>query len=90
MNYKSLTKIFEILLKDQGDQVGCIVTSDFDLQSEIVAGSMVAILEAVLGQLDDSIQIETEEQILSLFQEMVAERHNFTYKEPIDDADEYD
>lgn len=83
------TTIFEILLRNQGEQVGCFVASDFELNAAVVAGSMIAILEAVLSQLDDCDQIETEQEILTLFTAMVQERHAFTHKEPLDD-DEYD
>ena len=83
------TTIFEILLRNQGEQVGCFVASDFELNAAVVAGSMIAILEAVLSQLDDCDQIETEQEILTLFAAMVQERHAFTHKEPLDD-DEYD
>jgi hypothetical protein len=82
-------QIFEILLRNQGEQVGCYIASDFELDAAVVAGSMIAILEAVLSQLNDCDQIGTEQEILALFAEMVQERHAFVHKETLDD-DEYD
>lgn len=90
MNRSEFTTIFKILLRNQGEQVGCFIASDFELDAAVVAGSMIAILEAVLSQLDDCDQIETEQEILTLFAAMVQERHAFVHKEPLEDDEDDD
>jgi len=88
MNRSEFTTIFKILMRNHGDQVGCFVASDFELNSAVVAGSMIAILEAVLSQLDDCDQIETEQEIVTLFTKMLDERHAFVTKEPLEDDED--
>lgn len=87
MNKSDFTTIFEILLQNGNDRVGCSITSDFDMDVTVIAGAMVAILDAVLNQLDDCDQIQAEQQIVALFNEMVEERHAYTSKEILEDDD---
>jgi len=90
MNRDEFTTIFKILMRNHGDQVGCYVASDFEMNSAVVAGAMIAILEAVLSQLDDCEQIETEQEIVTLFAKMLEERHAFVTKELLEDEEDDD
>ena len=82
---KQFKRIFEIYLKEQEDHVGCKVSNEFELDASIIAGSMIAILEAVLSQLDDSEQIEFEKEVVELFHVMLPGRFDFLSKETLDE-----
>jgi len=90
MKRDEFTTIFKILIRNHGDQVGCCIASDFEMDSAVVAGAMISILEAVLSQLDDCDQIETEQEIVTLFTEMLDERHAFVTKETLEDEEDED
>ena len=90
MKRDEFTTIFKILMRNHGDQVGCCIASDFEMDAAVVAGSMISILEAVLSQLDDCEQIETEQEIITLFTKMLDERHAFVTKESLEDEEDED
>jgi len=77
--------IITVYQDEELGRVGSRIIKSFDASPKTIAGILINILDMLVDKVPEQDQIAMEEAVLKIFKDGLAERHNFSGREPFYD-----